>query len=251
MLVHGQAVVTHIFQPIDDVAPPIAARGARRAADRQVHATTGQVQVLGDLAAGLTGADHQHLAGRQRLRVAVLRRVKLRDGLGQPLGPARNARRVVPAGRDHDLLGEAVAGAGRHVETALRARLQANRRDPFAQRRLKEANIVLEVPHDLVLQHEPMRIGTAVREPGQPTLPVGRDQAEGIPAVLAPLVPDAVLLQHDVLDPALLQAVAHRQPGLATADHHDVVVRPNGRRISHGHVGSPPPERRASRNRSP
>ena len=49
-------------QPGDDVPAAVAAGDPRRVADGEVHLAAGQVQVLGDLRAGLAGAHDQHLA---------------------------------------------------------------------------------------------------------------------------------------------------------------------------------------------
>jgi hypothetical protein len=57
--------------------------------------------------------------------------------------------------------------------------------------------------------------------------------------MLAPIVPDAVLLDQDVVDAAAAQAIAHREAGLAAADDGDVVAPVN----AHGNPfrgGEPP-----------
>ena len=50
MVVHRHAVIPHVFEPIDHVAPTVAASGARSSPYAEVNAAPGQVQVLGDLA---------------------------------------------------------------------------------------------------------------------------------------------------------------------------------------------------------
>ena len=77
---------------------------------------------------------------------------------------------------------------------------------------------------DLVLDHEAVRITALVAPARQLALPVGRDEAERIPALRAPGVHEAALLDHEVVDAAQLQAVAQRQAGLAAADDDDAVV---------------------------
>ena len=63
MLVHRQIVVAHQVQPLDHVLAAIAPRHPRRIADAQMHLAAGEMQILGDLAAGLSAAHHQHGAG--------------------------------------------------------------------------------------------------------------------------------------------------------------------------------------------
>src|SRR5688500_15093409 len=71
---------------------------------------------------------------------------------------------------------------------------------------------------------------------GQAALPVRRYQAERVPAFASPGMCDAVRLQHDVVEPALLQAVTDGEPGLAAADDdHGVVL--GGRRATPGVAG--------------
>src|SRR5229473_698229 len=62
------------------------------------------------------------------------------------------------------------------------------------------------------------------------SLPVGRDQAERVPAPLAPLVADPVALEDHMLDAEPGEVVAHGQARLPGADHRDRIVAPVGRR---------------------
>ncbi len=55
------AVVTHVIQPGHHVPAAVPPGDPRRAAHRQVNAAARQVQVLGDLAAGLPGTDDEHV----------------------------------------------------------------------------------------------------------------------------------------------------------------------------------------------
>ena len=90
--------------------------------------------------------------------------------------------------------------------------------DPLVQRRSERRSERLDVGHDVVLQHEAVRIVAGVRVGGHPALPVGRHQAERVPAVLAPRAREAVALEHDVGHAQLVQAIAHGQTRLATTD---------------------------------
>src|SRR5437764_5190806 len=59
-----------------------------------------------------------------------------------------------------------------------------------------------------------------VAEGGQAALPIRREQAERIPALLAPGVSNLAALQHDVVDPAVAEATAHCEARVACADDH-------------------------------
>ena len=89
------------------------------------------------------------------------------------------------------------------------------------------ADVALDVLHDGVATHEPLGVVAGVGKARQLALPVGGDEAKRVPPFGAPGVGDLVLLQHDVVKAPALQAIAHRQPRLATADHNYAVV--------HGH----------------
>jgi hypothetical protein len=185
------------------------------------------VQVLGDLRAGLSGADDQHLTVGQLGRVAVLVRVDLRDRGRQLLGHARDDRGVVAAGRDDDLARGVVALRGLDREEAVLAPRDARDRDALMDRRVHLGDEGREVGDDLVLLHEPVRVRPVIRVARQVALPVRRDEAEAVPALRRPAVRGGPLLEHAMLDPALLEVVAHRQAGLAAShdDDRDVTGR--------------------------
>ena len=126
----------------------VAARDARRAADRQVHLAAGEVQVLGDLAARLAGARPP----APRRRAATPGCGTARSGAARSSAGSRSAQRgidgrVIAAGRDHDLVGECSRRVGgRASKPPLRRR--ARRRvaaTPFEQRRTERGDVVLEV----------------------------------------------------------------------------------------------------------
>ena len=48
--------------------------------------------------------------------------------------------------------------------------------------------------------------------------PVGKLKPQAVPALASPPFGDPVPLEHEMREAALLQPVAHRQPGLAAAD---------------------------------
>src|SRR6266849_6054646 len=70
-------------EPPGDVLTPVAARKSSTARGGKVDLPPALVQILGDLAARLACAYHQHGAGRQHLRVMVLTCGHLTDVHGQ------------------------------------------------------------------------------------------------------------------------------------------------------------------------
>src|SRR5690606_68591 len=105
LVLDGDVVVAHVVQPGHAVAAAVEAGDARGVADGQVHGAPGQVQVLGDLGAGLAGADHQHRAFGQGVGVTVVRGMQLSDVGGQSFGEAGHDRLVVAARGHHHLPG--------------------------------------------------------------------------------------------------------------------------------------------------
>src|SRR5271156_3613953 len=77
MFVNWLVVIAHIIQPLDHVFSAIAPRRPRRASDAQMNPSSGQVQILCDLAARLSRATQEYFAGRQLLRVFVGGRMEL------------------------------------------------------------------------------------------------------------------------------------------------------------------------------
>ena len=70
-------------------------------------------QVLGDLAAGLGAADHQHRPFRELVGTAVVGGVVLGNPVGESAGERRDLRQVLVAGGDHDGAGQNGTPAGR------------------------------------------------------------------------------------------------------------------------------------------
>ena len=78
----------------------------------------------------------------------------------------------------------------------------------------------LEIIHNRRLAHEAVGLITAVGKVGKTALPVRRDQAKGIPALLVPGVRHTVLLENERSYPLLLQGIGSRQARLACTDDH-------------------------------
>lgn len=51
--------------------------------------------------------------------------------------------------------------------------------------------------------------------------------------MFTPFVRDLLGLQNDMLNTALAQAIAHRKPGLAASDYHDLMMSPVNKTRSH------------------
>ena len=188
-----------------------------------MHAAAGEVQVLGDLAARLAGAHHEDRAPGELAGVAVVSGMHLDHVVGQPLGHPRSPWDLVGTGRHHDLVG----GQGPHVGADLEAPpagAQPGDTHPLHQRRGERGDEPVEVVEDPVADHEPVGVVPVVGEAGQRALPVRGDQAEGVPAPVAPLVAGGLRLEHDVVEAAPGEPPAHRQPRLAAADHDDGAV---------------------------
>ena len=182
------------------------------------------MQILGDLRTGLPRAHHQHAAFGQRLRIAVLLGMQLDDIRRQTLGQARDDRRVITARGDDDLIGAELASAGLHQITALRSRADALYRDALTGGSVDTADEAVEVVDDFLALHEPVRVVPGIGVAWQGALPVRRHQAEGIPALGAPAMGEAVLFQQQMVDALLLQVVAGGQTGLPAADDDDLMM---------------------------
>ncbi len=162
VLLDGHVVVAHVVQPRHHVASAVEAGDPRRPPHREVHGAACEVQVLGDLRAGLPGADDEHVVRRQLPRVAVPRGVHLRDPFGELTGPSGHDRSVVAAGGEHDMVGGQRAGR-RGQDEPVRFVAQLFHRRVLEHRRVERGRVVADVGHDLVAPHEPVRVVAPVR----------------------------------------------------------------------------------------
>ncbi len=220
MLVDRLVVVAHVIQPIDDIFAAITPRGARGAAHAQMDAPA-QVQVLGDLAAGLAGTDHHDISGRQQLGIFVVGGMDLVDLRRNPLGHARNGGILVAAGGHDHLVGGENTQIARDFEGLGIVPLQPRDRHPFVDGWSERLRVRFDVCNDLILHHKSVRIGPGVRMARELALPIRRDQTKGVPSLRAPGFCESVLFEDDVVDSPLLQEVAGRESRLSAADHDD------------------------------
>src|SRR5215470_3779765 len=79
--------------------------------------------------------------------------------------------------------------------------------------------VAAERGHDFGGGHESIRVVTAVVVAGQPGLPVRGEQPQARPALGTPRVRHLTSLEDDVVDRTFGEAVAHGQPGVASADN--------------------------------
>ena len=126
---------------------------------------------------------------------------------------------VIATGGHHHLVGFDLAFAG--DQAIARALMEQPRHGyPLAHIGLDLGSKAAHVLNNLLPAHEAFGGLAVVGKIGQAALPVGRYQAEGIPALLLPGVADAVLFQHQGPDAAPLQAAGHGEAGLAATHHH-------------------------------
>jgi hypothetical protein len=84
---------------------------------------------------------------------------------------------------------------------------------------MEALDILLEISNDLPLRHEAVRLVALVLRTGQAERPVGRQQGKRVPAVIAPGIGSlGSLLEHDMLQAALVQIVAGGKTCLPAAD---------------------------------
>ena len=93
--------------------------------------------------------------------------------------------------------------------------------------------VALDERGDLRSGHVAVRVVAAVGVAGQPAHPVGREQAERVPALRTPRARHLAAFEHDVVDAALGEVAAHGQPAVARTDDDG----------GHPQHGTPPPGR--------
>jgi len=189
-----------------------------------MHLAARQMQVLGDLAAGLAGAHHQHRAVGQGVRVAVGGGVQLNHPVWQRGRAGRHLGLVIDADRHDHPVGAQLAPVGAQPVAAAGSRCYLLHGDAFAQRRLEVGPEALHPGDDLVLDHEAVRVVAVIGVAGQLALPVRRDQGKAVPAFVFPGVEGLVLFQHQVIDVVVAKPVTGGEAGLAAAHHDHRVV---------------------------
>src|SRR5262245_61309087 len=108
-------------------------------------------------------------------------------------------------------------------------------------RRIDHLRIAFDEADRFRSRAETVGIIAIIAEPGEPALPVWREQPKRIPAFRAPGVGDLTALEHHMVDCALGEASAHGEPGVARADD-DGCNRANRRCSELFSAALPPPE---------
>src|SRR5215510_9078848 len=127
--------------------PPIPARPPYGTAHAHIHATPALIELLGDLAAGIGAADHQHRPGWQGMGVAVVTGVQLDDLRGQGATERRRLGELKRARGDDDR-GRRVGGtvrSGHTVALAVLRRVDGRDLHPAAHRSLEAGGVPLQV----------------------------------------------------------------------------------------------------------
>ena len=183
--VRGPVEIAHVALPGDAVPPPPAPWQTAGAADREPDIAARPVQLLGDLAAGLPGADDQDAARRQHVRALVVVGGKLLQAARQAFGNGRDMRRLVCARRHDDIARAVNVLACLHLESVARTPHRQHL-DPAAHRRAEGRRPALEMAHQFVSLEEAVRVAARIFGARQRDRPVRRDGAERIPPAFAP-----------------------------------------------------------------
>ena len=98
--------------------------------------------------------------------------------------------------------------------------LQARDCHAFAKVSVDMLSEALDIIDNRRLAHEAVGLITAVGKVGKTALPVRRDQAEGIPALLVPGVCHTVFLENERSYPFLLQGIGSGETRLACTNNY-------------------------------
>ena len=204
---HARAV-----HPPQHVAAAIGARQPHVLADRQRDGPPGLVDLRGELQAGGRWADDEHAAFGQLAGVAVVERRELRDRRPAPrrARTARWARLQAPLAMTTQRQREARRGWWRRDSPSSVARDGRHRRVVRTGACETRGEARDELDH-LAGGHVAVGIGAVVVMPGQAALPVGREQAQRVPALAPPRVGDLAALEHDVIDRSVGEEAAERR----------------------------------------
>ena len=151
------------------------------------------------------------------------------------LGYAWDGSDLIAASGDDDLVGGEIAVGGAQFKAAIAAAPgEPFHGGAFHYGWAEGFGVGLDVFDDLLFHHEAVRVRPGIGKAGELALPVGRHQAEGVPALGAPGLGDAMFFEDDVVDAALFQAPTHGQAGLAAADDDDWDNECGVRRVEDG-----------------
>ena len=146
--------------------------------------------------------------------------MELRDRRIEVAGEVRDARSVVGAGRDHDLLRLVVPVLCSDPEAvAVLRRAHAGDADAGPDGEPHARGVCLEVVGNLVLAGKRVRISRK-RHARQVVEAAGREEPQPFPAGSPHITDPRSGIQDDEIASQLRQVVPHRQSGLSAADDH-------------------------------
>src|SRR5947209_3119220 len=169
----------------------------------------------------------------------------------QQLGVRRHVSALISPRRDNDLAcPECCVRHGEHKIVAVE--VKGGNPTACADGSVKQIGPGLEVIDQLRPTHEAVGLWAAIRRAWQLDRPVGRDEAERVPAARAPRLGDAASLEDHVLHARLLQKPAGGEPGLASADDRnpDRLGHPGGN-LSRKKLSPPRRAGRGTRSQAP
>ena len=177
------------------------------------------MDLVGQLHAGRRRADDEHAAVGQLIGIAISRAVKrLRSRAAAPARSAGTLARLQAPLASTTAAAVELAAVGRRRDSRRRSALTDVTvvcvRTGAAETAAKRDDERDHLGH----RHEAVGIVAVVTIAGQPALPVRRQQPQRVPAFAAPGVGDLAAFEHHVIDRALAEAAARRQPGVAGAD---------------------------------
>src|SRR5688572_2694667 len=177
-------------------------------------------ELVGELHAGGRRADDEHTALGQALRIAVVERRDGRDRRRYGVAERRHAGRVTRAARDDEAAALELA-LRRGNAVAVVGRPRFHDLGVPADRRVDSGRKAADEVDDLAHRHEAVWVVALVPVTGQTALRVRREQPQRVPTLAAPGVRDVAALEDNVLDRALGEHAAHREPGVPCADDDD------------------------------
>ncbi len=225
------ALVEHAgrVHPPVDVATPVHAGSSHVLTDRQGDRPARALELVGDLHAAGRRSHHQHAPLGQLVGVPVARRRERVHRRRHGVGERRHARDVERPRRQHH--GEAVPHAlvGRDAVPAVGAAHRRHRRAGL-HRGGDLVRVAGDEVDDLGHRHVAVGVVASIAVAGEPAQPARGEQPQRVPTLRAPRAGHLVPLEDHVVDRAVREAAAHREPGVAGSDDdrggvHGSVVR--------------------------
>lgn len=184
-LIHSAVQTSNVVEPVHRVTASVTPWQPAGCSDAQEDASAALEKLLGDLTARLRRPDDEHGTGWQTLRVSILTRMDLDDGLRHVLRARRQLRALERPRGDDSVRGSNVAD-GRVDDEATVLWVDGAYGAAGANRQPPARYILLKVCHDLIALHESIRVRAGISPVGKLDHPVGRDQRKGVPTLMTP-----------------------------------------------------------------